>query len=63
MLVADPWAEVTIDGAPIGETPREVRVTAGTYQLRAVHPELGQRTAEVAVAPGERRLWSASFAP
>jgi hypothetical protein len=61
VLQATPWAEVSLDGVILGETPREVRVPAGVYEVRAAHPEFGVRGARVAVNAGERRLWAAAF--
>jgi hypothetical protein len=61
VLQAAPWAEVSVAGAPLGETPREVRLGAGTYAVRAVHPELGAREERVTVRAGERALWTAVF--
>jgi hypothetical protein len=63
VLEATPWAEVSIDGTRLGETPREVRLSAGRYRLKAVHPELGAREEQVSVQAGERRLWSVTFEP
>jgi len=61
-VVAVPWALVTIDGQEVGETPREVRLGAGSYRIRAKHPELGMREETVKVAAGQRKLWTATFA-
>ncbi len=63
VLEATPWAEVTLDGRPLGETPREVRLQAGTHVVRAVHPEFGVREERVSVRPGERKMWTGSLAP
>ncbi len=63
VLVATPWAELELEGIPLGETPREVRLRAGTYAVRAVHPELGKREDRVVVAAGERKLWAARYEP
>jgi serine/threonine-protein kinase len=62
VLQATPWAIVSIDGVPIGETPREVRIRAGAFEVRALHPDFGERRSQIKVGPGERVLWSASFA-
>ncbi|OFX20896.1 MAG: hypothetical protein A2V77_24625 [Anaeromyxobacter sp. RBG_16_69_14] len=63
VLQATPWAEMTLDGKSLGETPREVRLQAGTYVVRAVHPEFGTREERVSVHAGERKMWMGSFAP
>jgi hypothetical protein len=61
VLQAAPWAVVSVAGTLLGETPREVRLSAGTYEVRAVHPELGSREGRIAVHAGERTLWTATF--
>ncbi len=61
VLQALPWAEVSVDGQVLGETPREVRLPAGPHAIRAVHPELGVREERVTVGAGERRLWAVRF--
>jgi serine/threonine protein kinase len=63
VLVATPWANVEVDGVALGETPREVRLPAGNYGVRAMHPDLGIREGRVVVAPGERKLWAARYDP
>jgi hypothetical protein len=59
---ATPWAIVTIDGREIGETPREVRLGAGAYRVRAAHPELGTRQETVTITAGKRQTWRPTFA-
>jgi hypothetical protein len=61
VLQASPWAAVSIAGEALGESPREVRIRAGTYGVRAAHPELGVREDRVEVRAGERTLWTATF--
>jgi hypothetical protein len=63
VVVATPWANVEVDGVALGETPREVRLRAGTHGVRAVHPDLGIREERVVVGAGERRLWAARYEP
>ncbi len=58
---ASPWAEVSIDGERLGETPREVQLTAGVHLVRAVHPELGVREERVTVRAGRRTVWVAEM--
>ncbi len=50
-----------MDGIPRGDTPRECRVAAGTYTIRAVHPTLGVREARVRIDAGARVTWAADF--
>jgi eukaryotic-like serine/threonine-protein kinase len=59
---ATPWADLWVDGAKIGETPREMRLGAGTYRLRATHPSLGAREVTITVQAGKRKVWNATFA-
>jgi eukaryotic-like serine/threonine-protein kinase len=59
VLQASPWAEVSVEDTMLGETPRELRIAAGTYTVRAVHPELGRREDTVTIRPGERTNWTA----
>jgi hypothetical protein len=49
-LNALPWAEVTIDGRPMGTTPLgNVAVPIGTYEIVWRHPQLGERRRTVKV--------------
>ncbi len=42
-LGCTPWAEVTLDGKPLGNTPlRQVRVPVGKHALEMRHPPTGQ---------------------
>jgi hypothetical protein len=51
---AQPWANVVIDGARVGETPLgDLRVSAGTHDIVFSHPELGERHQQVVVRPGQ----------
>jgi eukaryotic-like serine/threonine-protein kinase len=55
---ARPWADVTIDGNEIGQTPiSNATVTVGTHQLVFRHPQLGERRQSVVVtAKGPNRV-------
>jgi hypothetical protein len=45
-----PWAEVTLDGKPLGTTPLgNVAVPIGTYEIVWRHPQLGERRRTVKV--------------
>lgn len=47
---ARPWAEVTLDGKPIGQTPiANLNVSLGSHQLVFRHPDLGEREQSVTV--------------
>ncbi len=54
---ARPWAEVSVDGKPLGETPiANVDVAVGTRRLVFRHPALGERqeTVVITTKPGQR---------
>ena len=55
---ARPWADVSIDGNEIGQTPiSNTTVTVGTHQLVFRHPQLGERRQNVVVtAKGPNRV-------
>ena len=55
---ARPWADVTIDGAPVGQTPLgNVIIPVGTHEITFRHPQLGERTQTVVVtARGVNRV-------
>jgi serine/threonine-protein kinase len=47
---AKPWADVTLDGKPIGQTPiANVEVPIGTHEAIFRHPEFGERRQTVVV--------------
>lgn len=54
---ARPWADVSVDGTPLGQTPiANARVAVGTRKLVFRHPQFGEREQSVVVttAPGQR---------
>jgi hypothetical protein len=55
---ARPWAEVVIDGSPVGQTPLgNVMLPVGTHEITFRHPQLGERTQTVVVtAKGVNRV-------
>jgi PEGA domain len=55
---ARPWADVVIDGTPVGQTPiSNVLLPLGTHQVVFRHPELGERRQNVVVtARGPNRV-------
>ncbi|HYD41594.1 MAG TPA: protein kinase [Anaeromyxobacter sp.] len=59
---ASPWGQAVVDGKEVGETPKELRVGAGRYRVKVVHPTLGAREGQVVVEPGKRRVFLADFA-
>ena len=47
---AEPWAEIIIDGEPVGRTPLEsIDVPIGTRQIGFTHPDLGDKRAILTV--------------
>ena len=47
---AVPWAEVTIDGQPAGETPlANLSLSIGPHEIVFRHPEFGEKTQTVVV--------------
>jgi hypothetical protein len=55
---ARPWADVLIDGQPVGQTPiANLSLTLGTHQIIFRHPELGERQQVLVVtASGPNRV-------
>ena len=51
---ATPWAQVWIDGQPLGETPlASVLTTIGTHEIEFRHPELGRKVIPVRISLNE----------
>lgn len=56
-VVVTPWADVSVDGRSIGQTPLgRVAVPAGAHSLRFVHPELGVTERDVIVVSGQTAI-------
>jgi tRNA A-37 threonylcarbamoyl transferase component Bud32 len=55
------WANVTVDGKPVGETPVSVKLAPGRHRVRASHPRHGAREAVIDVLPGGRADWNANL--
>jgi hypothetical protein len=61
---AEPWAQVTIDDQPIGDTPlANVSVTLGEHEVVFRHPQLGERRETVIVRADAPTRISTSFQP
>jgi hypothetical protein len=59
---AEPWAQVTIDDRPIGDTPlANVSVSLGEHQVVFRHPQLGERRETVIVRADAPARISTSF--
>jgi hypothetical protein len=57
LVAVHPWATVSVDGRPVGETPQDLPLPAGRHRLRAAHPTIGAAELEVDVEPGRRLTW------
>ena len=62
-FVADPWAEITIDGGSSFFTPRAapVKLQPGTHRIVLAHPTLGRIELTLDLQPGESRTVSHVF--
>lgn len=61
---AQPWAQVLIDGAVVGDTPlANVPLVIGDHEVVWRHPQFGERRQRVVVKAGALTRVSASFAP
>lgn len=49
-------ASVTIDGAPAGDVPSEVRLAPGPHEITLEHPDYYTATSKVVLAVGERKV-------
>jgi hypothetical protein len=56
-----PISNALIDGRPVGPTPRQIPVSAGTHSVTFVHPTLGRKSMTVNVVPGKTALAAAKF--
>jgi len=55
---ARPWAEITLDGNSVGQTPiANLLVSVGPHELVFKHPQLGERNQTVVItAKGPNRI-------
>jgi hypothetical protein len=61
-ITAVPWAEVWVDGKPVGVTPiGDLRITIGPHEVVFRHPELGEKTVAAVVKSGETTVVSADL--
>ena len=57
-----PWAQVWIDGKPVGDTPiAYLPIAAGEHEILFKHPELGERRETLIVQSGAETRISATF--
>jgi hypothetical protein len=48
---AQPWANVFVDGQPVGDTPLgNLRLSLGPHEIRFRHPQLGEQVRQVVVS-------------
>jgi serine/threonine-protein kinase len=53
-LMVRPWAEVAVDGKPVGTTPmRPIQLAAGTHTIRLTHPDFPPVVKKVVVRAGQ----------
>lgn len=61
---AQPWAQVSIDGAAVGDTPlANLSLVIGDHEVVFRHPQLGERRQRVVVKAGALTRVSATFGP
>lgn len=59
---ARPWADVSIDGAPAGQTPlANVSLPIGPHEMTFRHPQYGERTERVTVAANRENRVAIDF--
>jgi tRNA A-37 threonylcarbamoyl transferase component Bud32 len=51
------WAELTVDGRPVGYTPCTLQLPAGRYRLRVFNKTLGAAQTAIVIEAGERAAW------
>jgi hypothetical protein len=61
---AQPWANVWVDGEPVGETPlANVKVSVGRHEIRFRHPSFGEQVRQVVVSTSEPARVSVNMKP
>jgi PEGA domain len=61
---AQPWANVWVDGEPVGETPlANVKVSVGRHEIRFRHPSFGEQVRQVVVSTSEPVRISVNMKP
>jgi hypothetical protein len=56
-----PISNISVDGESFGSTPRKLNITPGKHSVVFSHPELGQKTVTVDVAPGGAGVAAVKF--
>jgi hypothetical protein len=58
-IVVRPWADIFIDGRPVGQTPiSKLKVPAGRHTVLLRHPEMAEKTMTVVIASRETTVMS-----
>jgi hypothetical protein len=61
---AEPWANVWVDGEPVGETPLgNIKIALGQHEVRFRHPSFGEQVRQVIVSAREPARVSVSMKP
>ncbi|MEO1336128.1 MAG: PEGA domain-containing protein, partial [Myxococcota bacterium] len=55
-VLSRPWAEVFLDGKPLGNTPLTVDAYEGRHQLKLVSADGDERIQTITVGPGENPM-------
>jgi serine/threonine-protein kinase len=62
LILAHPWARVTVDGRALGETPLDmITLTSGEHTLRLRHPNYEEVERHVTIRPGETARMTVDF--
>jgi eukaryotic-like serine/threonine-protein kinase len=62
LLYVKPWAEVSVDGRPMGTTPlRPIILAAGVHKVELTHPAYRPLVRQVVVAPGGKARLDVDF--
>jgi serine/threonine-protein kinase len=56
-------AAVALDGRPLGTTPQSATAPPGSHTIVFAHPELGEKSHTVTLAPGQEKAIRATFEP
>jgi hypothetical protein len=52
-VAVKPWADVTVDGSPVGQTPLALPLSAGPHSVLLVHPDYRPYPRRILVRAGE----------
>jgi serine/threonine-protein kinase len=63
-LMSQPWADISIDGKPAGQTPRrDIKLSAGPHKVVLTNPGFPPRSMNVSIVPNKTVTRSISFGP